>query len=82
MEKIKVTICTGTTCFVMGAGDLLAIGDHLGDDLKDKIELSGSTCLDLCKNGQFGKAPFAKVNETIIAEATITKVAEAIRKEL
>ena len=35
MEKIKVSICTGTACFVMGASEMMLLEDELPDSLKE-----------------------------------------------
>lgn len=81
MSRIKVTICTGTTCYVMGSGNLISIKEHLGDELAEIVDIEGSTCLELCKNDEYGRAPYVKVNDTVIAEATMTKIAEEIRRQ-
>ena len=39
MEKIKVSICTGTACFVMGSSEIMLIEEKLPEDLKDKVEV-------------------------------------------
>jgi NADH:ubiquinone oxidoreductase subunit E len=80
MKKIKVSICTGTACFVMGASDLILIGEKLPEDLKDKVEIEGITCMGSCKNAKSGKAPFVKVNGELISEANVASVIEKIRE--
>lgn len=81
MEKITVMICTGTTCFVMGAGNLLELKEHLSEEVAQKVEIVGSNCLDMCKEEQYGKAPFVKVNEKLICEATVPKVIEEVNRQ-
>ena len=49
-KKIKVSICTGTACFVMGASEILVLEDSLPDELKGIVEIEGLTCLEKCKN--------------------------------
>ncbi len=82
MEKVKVLICTGTACFVMGGSEILLIEDQLPDDLKGKVEVEGITCLENCKNASCGKAPFVLVNGDVVPQATITSVIEKIRTVL
>ena len=65
-EKIKVVICTGTTCFVMGASDILLLEDSLPADLRGKVEIEGSTCLGMCRDGMNGKAPFVSVDGDVM----------------
>lgn len=81
MSRIKVTICTGTTCYVMGSGNLISIKEHLSEELAEIVDIEGSTCLELCKDDEFGHAPYVKVNDKVIADATLTKIAEEIRKQ-
>lgn len=80
MEKIKVSICTGTACFVMGASEIMLLEDELPEELKGKVEIEGITCFEKCKNADCGKAPFVKVNEEIIPEASLPKVLEKIQE--
>ena len=82
MDTIKVEICTGTTCYVMGAGDILELNDHIDEHMAQNIEIFGSNCMDLCKEGQYGKAPFVKVNNTLVSEATVLKVVEEIHRQM
>lgn len=80
MKKIKVSICTGTACYVMGASEIFVLEDSLSEDLKEMVEIEGLTCLEKCKNAECGKAPFVLVNDEIISEATLAKVLEKINK--
>ena len=81
MEKLIVTICTGTTCFVMGAGDILEIKDHLSMEVAERVEIIGSNCMEMCKEEQYGKAPFVKVNDVLVCEATLSRVLEEIYRQ-
>ena len=40
MEKVKVKICAGTACFVMGAPQVQALEFSAPEDLADKIEIT------------------------------------------
>lgn len=77
-KKIKVSICTGTACFVMGASEILVLEDSLSEELKGLVEVEGLTCLEKCKNTECGKAPYVLVNNEVITEATLAKVLEKI----
>lgn len=74
MEKIKITVCCGTTCFLMGSSDILALEEQIGSDLKDILVFEGSPCMDFCKSKVAGKAPFCLVNDELIASATPEKI--------
>ncbi|MBQ7366628.1 MAG: NAD(P)H-dependent oxidoreductase subunit E [Spirochaetaceae bacterium] len=80
MKKIKVSICTGTACFVMGASEIMLLEEELSPELRDMVEIEGVTCLDLCKNAECGKAPFVRINDEILAQATLPSVLEKIRQ--
>ncbi len=62
MEKVQVRICMGTTCFVMGAAQYEGIEEELPEDVQSCVEILGSPCLNLCKDQNFGKAPFVMMN--------------------
>jgi NADH:ubiquinone oxidoreductase subunit E len=78
MQKIKVTICTGTSCYVMGSSELLLLKDYLRPGQREAVELEGASCLDLCKNQRCGKSPFVKINGEVFPEASIQMVLERI----
>lgn len=83
MEKIKVKVCLGTTCFVMGGSNLHDLIEIVPKKYSDKVEVSGSNCLGLCSiNWEYSKAPYVKVDDDVITEATVEKVLEAIDKKL
>ena len=39
MEKIKVEICCGTACYLLGAAKLMNIEEELPENLKDKVDI-------------------------------------------
>ena len=48
MEKIKVKICAGTSCFVMGAAQIQSLEFNAPADIADKIEIIEERCMNLC----------------------------------
>ena len=83
MEKISVKVCLGTTCFVMGSANLQELIDIVPQKYGDKVDVSGVPCLGLCSaDWEFSKAPYVKVDDEIISEATGEKVIDAIDKKL
>ena len=83
MEKITVKVCTGTTCFVMGGANLQELHDIIPKKYGDKVELAASNCLGLCSiNWEYSKAPYVKVNDEVVSEATAEKVLEEIERQL
>lgn len=83
MEKVSVQICAGTTCFVMGGADLQELGRIISGKYGDKVEVTNKNCLGLCEAEHgYSKAPYVKIDEEVIAEATIEKVLEAVNNKL
>ncbi len=83
MAKVNVKVCLGTTCFVMGSSNLQELMDLVPKKYGDAVHVEGSPCLGLCSiEWEFSKAPYVKVNDEIIKEATVEKVIAAIDKEL
>lgn len=83
MEKISVKVCIGTTCFVMGGANLQELNEIIPKKYGDRVEVTGSNCLGLCSiNWESSKAPYVKVDDEIVSEATVEKVIEAIDKKI
>ena len=83
MAKVNVKVCLGTTCFVMGSSNLQELIDIVPKKYGKDVDVAGSPCLGLCSiDWEFSKAPYVKVNDEVIKEATVEKVIAAIDKEL
>ena len=83
MEKIEVKICCGTTCFVMGSSYLNELYDLIPQKFGDNVVVGQSLCLGQCSNSdKHSKAPYVKVADEIVSEATVQKVMEVIEKRL
>lgn len=83
MAKVSVKVCVGTTCFVMGGANLQELNDIIPRKYGDKVEVAGSNCLGLCSiNWEYSKAPYVKVDDEVVSEATVEKVLEVIEKKL
>jgi NADH:ubiquinone oxidoreductase subunit E len=84
VKKNKVTICTGTTCFVMGGSELLLLEDELPPELKAVTEIEGATCLGFCKRAEHGAArsdhaPFVQINDTVLEQATAGAIIDHLK---
>lgn len=83
MAKVEVKVCLGTTCFVMGGSNLQELNEIIHNKYGDKVTISGANCLGLCSiNWEYSKAPYVKVNDEVVAEATVEKVLAEIDKQL
>lgn len=77
---VTVEICMGTTCYVMGGAQLAGIAERLPEEWKDRVTVKGMRCVGTCQQaGVYGRAPFVRVNDELIAEADEGKVLNAIR---
>lgn len=75
MEKVKVEICCGTACYLLGAASLMSLEDDLPAELRGKVEIEARTCLELCEKENLGTAPYVRFNDTeIMPQATPEKV--------
>lgn len=79
---IKVKICSGTVCHVMGGADLPLIPEVMPKELKGQVEFVGASCIGTCNIEGGLKPPFVDVNGRLIDQATISKVIEVIKEEL
>jgi len=78
-KKIKIRVCVGTHCYVMGNHELKDIKDQLPDDLKDKVYVEGSVCLGCEEMTREPKHPYVEVNGTLIENASLEKIIEYLR---
>lgn len=77
MDKIKVEICLGTTCHLMGAASLQTLQDDLPLLLRNKVDVTGKRCLGLCSSNHT-KAPYVLVNNEVLDEASLPKIIDKI----
>lgn len=83
MEKVKVKICEGTTCFVMGGETAKSMLTSLTQKYADRIEITPVRCLKKCnENNSFSKAPYVMVDDKIISSADMEAVIEEIERKL
>ncbi len=78
MEKqniVSVEVCCGTTCYLLGAQELLKLESSLPDPWKGKVEIIAKPCLEACTNDNFSKAPFVRINGEMIGNATVDLIA-------
>lgn len=80
MDKIKLEICCGTACYLLGAQRLMELQDKLPEALKDKVEVEAKACLGLCNSDRLGGAPYVRLNGTeVIAHATVEDIIARLR---
>ena len=74
MEKIKIEICCGTTCFMLGSNNLLSIEEEMPAELSGKAEIVAVPCLELCNDSNLAGAPYVRINGDILEQATQEKI--------
>ena len=83
MKEIDVKVCLGTTCFVMGGTTMNELLEIVPKKFGPNVKISGSNCLGLCSiNWEQSKAPYVKVNNEVVSEATVLKVLAEIERQL
>jgi len=82
MKKLRLEICCGTTCYMMGANSLLNIENEMPADLRGKTDVRALPCLGLCGDKELAGAPYVKLNGQIIEKATAEKIYAKMREML
>jgi NADH:ubiquinone oxidoreductase subunit E len=83
LEKISVKVCLGTTCFVMGAANLQELMEIIPKKYGESVVVTGVPCLGLCSiDWEYSRAPYVKVDEEIVFNATVEKVLIEIERKL
>lgn len=77
MEKIKVEICIGTSCHLLGAMDISLVLDDLAVELSEKLEITKRTCLDNCGHG-----PGLCINGKLYQGMTVDELRHIIKQLL
>jgi NADH:ubiquinone oxidoreductase subunit E len=79
MDNVKVEICCGTACYLLGAAKLMNIEEELPENCRGRVEIVARTCLELCERDNLGGAPYVRFNGSeIMAQATPEKVIKRI----
>ena len=82
-KKVSVKVCLGTTCFVMGSANLQELIEIVPRKYGDRVDIQGVNCLGLCSiDWEYSKAPYVKVDDDVIKEATVEKVLAAIQEKI
>ena len=78
---IKVEVCCGTACYLLGAAKMMNLEDQLPEDCRGRVEIEAKTCLELCERENLGGAPYVRFNGSeIMSQATSEKVLARIRE--
>ena len=75
-KKIKIKICVGTQCYVMGNHELKDLKDQLPEDLKPKVYVEAAVCLGCDVLNTKPAPPYVEVNGKLISQATRDKIVD------
>ncbi len=78
-DKLEISVCVGTSCFVRGSQALLqALIHHIEQNgLDDLVEVKATFCMERC-----GKGPNVKIGATVIEHCTLEKALEVLSDSL
>ncbi len=73
-EQIRITVCCGTTCHLMGSSEILIYKDEIEAKYNHQVAIYGSPCLGNCKDYAAVNAPFVLVGDELICQANKDKI--------
>lgn len=83
MKTIEIKMCLGTTCFVMGSSNLQSLAEIVKERYGDRVKVVRSSCLGICSTDwASSRAPYVKVNDEIVVEATVEKILDEVERQL
>lgn len=77
LKKVIVEICIGTSCYILGAQDLITCIDGLPEDVKQHLEVSAISCLNAC-----GRGPNVRINGKLFTSVNPQLLMEIIQEQL
>lgn len=77
-NRNELKICIGTPCYLMGASELIEFFNDLDSEIKNKINLKTSHCLD----DQCEEAPVVEFNGKIYYDLNPEKLNKIIRENI
>ena len=83
MDKVKVEICCGTACYLLGSVHLMELEAQLPAEMRGRVVFEAKPCLGQCENDKLGGAPFVRFNGAeVMARATPGGVMARLRELL
>lgn len=79
-NEIRITVCCGTTCHLMGSSEILIYKDEIEEKYKGKVAIYGSPCLGNCKDFAAARAPFVLIGDELICQANKEKIITYLNK--
>ena len=80
-QKIKIRVCQGTACFVMGASELMEAFENMPKEWNDVLDVAAVPCLNFCNDrSEIGSMPYVTVNDVPYAGMTSVKLRAMIKQ--
>ncbi len=79
-KKIKLEVCSGTACFVMGGSDLLTIFEYLTPEEQSGVSLAAVPCFEHCRGGENLRPPFVVVDGTVYDKMSINRLSARLKE--
>lgn len=78
-NKLEISVCVGTSCYLKGSQDLLhKLIDHVDDNnLQEKVDIKATFCLEQCDRG-----PSVTINGNTLEKCTLEKACQVMDSEL
>ncbi len=73
-NQIRITVCCGTTCHLMGSSELLIFKKEIEERFNNQVVIYGSPCLGYCKDYSASSAPFVMIGDDLLCQASVDKV--------
>ena len=74
-KEINISVCTGSTCYTQGRAILNELLKIVPQKYGNNVKVAGVPCLEVCSiDWGHEKAPYVKINEEILNNATVEKV--------
>ncbi|MCR4881791.1 MAG: redox-sensing transcriptional repressor Rex [bacterium] len=74
-NEINISVCTGSTCYTRGRAILTELLKIVPQKYGSNVKVAGVPCLEVCSiDWGHEKAPYVKINEEILNNATVEKV--------
>ncbi len=79
-NQIRITVCCGTTCHLMGSSEILIYKDEIEAKYGQRVVIYGSPCLGKCKDFAAVNAPYVLVGDELICQANKEKLTVYLNK--
>lgn len=80
-RRVKLTICTGTACYVLGGSELLLVEELLAPELRPKVEIAGAPCLGHCRGAEGRRhMPCVLIDGRLCADLSVGELAKLVQE--